>query len=644
MASRDVTQLKFPENIRARYGMYIGDANNPKVIFREIVDNSMDEILTGNADTIRINTRSENGINTYYVCDNGGGLPIKEAYDKDNTTGKITKLGITMARLAMGTLHAGSKFDKTQIMTGMNGVGASSCVALSNKFVVYCKLSKHNTSECPKHVIKLINEFSSLSESSYYRLEFNKGNYVGEYIVDINGEDVPDTIKEFLPSTLTMFEPDDTIFSSTKCKVPFSTEFSKFLYPNTHYFINDIESTEVPTSFDYNIKVRCYNTSTEDVLNPYVDFVISFGISEKFDDYSHTASVNALDTQSGLHVRAVEYAYNKAFSEFFGNVNDKAQMGVNFLNITMCNEPTFSSQTKERLADVPDFNMWDLPELINEFKIVIRKNRDQFELNYRRILEYLKTIDNLDKITKLKSQIVVLADNPRAAAYVPRKLKDCTTSDRSKAELYLCEGNSAAGTLLQAREGLDYIAVLPLRGKPLNSVNMDISDVLENGEMYDFINSVGVGVNEYHSTEQIRYNKIILLADADADGASINALLLGVILYHMTFLLDEGYVYVCRTPLYQQGDTYIYPGEEDKLDPNKPIDHRFKGLGELNPSQLKTFAFNKDTRKLIKVTNANADYALSLLSSTFTRNELLTRVGIINNKPLTYGEYNEQTV
>lgn len=516
MASKDITQLKFPLNVRTRYDMYIGAANNPGVIFREAIDNSVDEILNGSADTVWIYTKKrDDGYPEYLVGDNGSGIPLREAYETLHNKKKY--LDITMTKLAMENLNTGSKFNKTDIGTGRNGVGISCTVALSADFRIYSKISIQDQKSFPKSLRDRLPK--DITESTYYMLRYERGNNIEESIVDLKDTDVPENMKEMLPSTLTRFVPDETIFKSLKCEVPVTTKFVKYIHPEAHFFINDIENTEVPDTYKYTIKVRAENPMKEkDILNPFVDFIVSFGVAEDFNIYSHVASVNGLDTPAGLHIKMVERSYSKAFSEFFGSCNNYEHFGVNFLNITLCNEPTFSSQTKERLTDIPDFNTWDLPQLVDAFRNIIKRNRDDFEFNFKRLQEYLKSINNMDKLTRIKSQVLVAADTARASVFVPFKLKDCAIADRTKAELFICEGDSAGGTLLQARAGLTHVAVLPLRGKPLNTVYTDVTEVLENEEISDLICSIGVGVNEYHSLDEVRFGKVIIAADSDPDG------------------------------------------------------------------------------------------------------------------------------
>lgn len=169
----------------------------------------------------------------------------------------------------------------------------------------------------------------------------------------------------------------------------------------------------------------------------------------------------------------------------------------------------------------------------------------------------------------------------------------------------------------------------------MNTSTLDIEHILENQEMRDIINAIGTGVDDYHNTSEVRYGKLITLADQDCDGNNITSLVLGLFASHMKYLIEEGYVYICMTPLYSQKVgkeiKFFYPGEEDQIDWNKPV-HRYKGLGSMNSSDMKEFALNPEKRRLYKVTPSGITDGLELLSSTFARTKLLTEVGNIQDK------------
>jgi DNA gyrase/topoisomerase IV subunit B len=636
MASTDIIGLSDRDHVRNRYGMYIGDVDNPAVAVREIIDNSIDEVLAKRASTIWVYSDKEkdesgNQLMRYTVADDGGGIPIKSTL---NLAGEE----ITMAEFGVGSLRAGSKFNKTEIQAGTNGVGSACINYLSKSFTIYSKLSKHNIDDSTKLVKKLVSKLSKDTdyESMYYYVDFEVGYKVGEGLINI--KDIPyihgRSDLTVNPSTITSFIPDPDIWHSQNCTIPMNTRYLSYKCNQdnreVHFYINEKENTEVPESYEYSFNIRIQNED-EGTKNDFMEFYVSFGISEELDQVTEEYSVNTLSTQNGYHKRILKDSYLSAFESVFGSCRGYAALGINFLCIFSCPEPVFSSQTKERLSDIPGFSVYkEYTELVRAFVKIIKSNYEAFHSNYLRIQEYLRSKDQWTKLDEIKNSISVAADlnGKRVTANNPRKLKDCLCSDRTKAELYICEGKSASGALCSARAGMNNIAVLGLRGRPMNTSGMDIIDILENEEMHDLIVAIGVGVNDYHSLDQLRYGKVIIATDSDPDGYAIANLILGVITQQMTFLLENGMVYIAIAPLYEQDNKYYWIGEEDQIDFNKPL-IRYKGLGEVNPDKLKDFLLNPETRRLVRITTANMQYANALLSSTHARKELMISKGII---------------
>lgn len=257
--------------------------------------------------------------------------------------------------------------------------------------------------------------------------------------------------------------------------------------------------------------------------------------------------------------------------------------------------------------------------------------------------ESLKKGDNLatyirlddSKISVVKSEIIVY-DEP-IDTY-------CLTVDSEYHNFPLasgifvknCEGKSAAGTILKARDR-KYQGIIELRGVPMNAINADLDALLDNEEMKNIISAIGVGVNEHYNMSNPRYGKIIVSADADPDGLRIASLIVGMIARKMTFLIEKGMVYVLDSALYKQGNTYIYPGEESKLDRSKPF-KRYKGLGEINVDEAKYMITNPTTRRLKQINLDDVENAIMLLTSSFARKELMIESGILTD-PYKLGIY-----
>ena len=652
----EIKELKFPANIRTRPGMYVGSVDSPEVIIREMIDNSIDEVLKDAATTIWVDYYNTDAGWRFVVADDGTGMPIKNVTEKD-PDGNVIDRDITMAELAVGTLHAGSKFDKEELLsTGMNGVGVSATNALSSDFKIYCKLDLQQLRLAPEHIKTLLKQagvkIDNPEPNKYYKLTFARGIKQSEDIISLEDEvTIPDDIKAALPSTITTSMPDPTIWGTTKAKISSNVKYLRYLRnlegKETKYLINGKEDTEVPESYKHTINVRIQNPNPKPenwpgAWNTFMEYHVSFQPSERLDDSKIEASVNTLTTPTGKHIKIFDNCYAAAFESIFGDCAGHACMGIDKLIIMFAPEVSFSSQTKEKLDDIAGFvyNYKTVyPELVNAIKRVINDNYEEFQLLYHKILEYLKSVANLSKMQQLEAMIP-LASQGRAGAskYVPIKLRDCTCKDRKRAELYVVEGNSALGPVLSARAGMDNIAVLPLRGKVKNTSGMDILDVLENNECYDMIMSMGAGVDDLHDIDSLRYGKFIIATDADPDGSAIAALILGLVIHHMKFLIEAGIVYIALTPLYQQNGVNYYQGEEDKVDFSKPLT-RYKGLGEMNSNQLKKFLLMPETRKLFRVTPSNLEYAKALLSNTDARRDLMVKNGLISDNGYTFDEW-----
>lgn len=621
MASEDIETMSDRDHCRERTGTYLGSTDDPQVAVREIIDNGCDEITNGAANSLHVYTKELKNwedkwhspdfnndkviyekLHQYVIGDTGRGIPIKKTYD-------LTGEEVTMTELAMGSLRAGSKFNKDSSMTGfsgMNGLGESCSNFTGLYYAKYSKLELQEVELSTEFVKQKFKEYGLDVKSSkrngsaerleygrwYYKVEFHTGIKVGEDLVLLDNEQVAKDFPELLnvlPSTFTNYIPDPTIWRSTKCTIPMNTKYLKYTCKedgrDIHFYVNGVENTDIAQSYDFKTKVHIENPE-KNTKNDFMDWYISIGISEILDDVERDLSVNNLSVQQGIHEKIFGLAWKKAFESVFGAVvdakgRDHSWMGVNVLCILKCTEVDFASQTKERLSNIPGFSVYqEYPQLVRALQKIIKDNYELFNQNYQRIAEYLKSKDNWSRLSQIKSMLQIASDQGSrtgASAFKPKGLKDATCKDRRKCELYIVEGKSALGSLMKARAGKDNIALLGLRGRPLNVSGRDITEVLENNEMFDFINAVGCGVNDYHSTEKVRYGKVVIATDADSDGYAIAALILGCILDHMTFLIDEGMVFIALAPLYEQNKTFYWYGDEDKIDWSKPV-QRYKGL------------------------------------------------------------------
>ena len=751
--------------------MYVGEMNCPDVILREAIDNSVDELYAfekrngkTKSDTIWIEIYNNQ---TYLVADNGRGIPIKESSEK----------GITMARLAVGSLSAGSKFSKTGLAIGTNGVGISCTNATSSRFQIMSRLKLHDLNELPKKLKDRLP--GDITDSTYYYCEYEKGIFKDEGFKEFkrdgfNGE---------FPSTITIFSPDPEMYSSTRAKLPSSLPYVTYILRNlgvpAHIYVNGEEYKDSLTSFGFDIDCTI-KTRKEGAKNPELRFLITFALSDKLEPCEIIGSVNGLDCRNGVHVRMAQNAYCRAFSQTFSDCRRYELMGLKLGVVVLCNEPSFSSQTKEKLADVDGFKSsgdYEVSCLAKEFKKVFEKNYEVFKNHELKILEYLKSTEKIGRKEFIKSTVLIASNSSRADAFTPRKLTDCSGTNRRDCELFICftgdteildcnnnrirfdeltervsngeeiytfscspegkvtqskivrsqkiketnrlirvtlengesfkctpdhkimmesgiykearqlfvgdkcmshngnkgnsvsllellkvdsepvyclevdsehhnfplaagifvkncEGDSAKSSLVKCRNP-EIHALLGLRGKPLNTTGLEIEQVLSNQEMKDLISAIGVGVNDYHDMSEVRYGKVIIVADADPDGKNIDALVLGALATHLTFLVNAGCVYVAKTPLYRQNGKYFF--DEKGLDKTKPFS-RFKGLGEANPEELEPFVYDKNQRQLIKITMDNWEDARDMLTSASAKKGVMLQRGIMSESIVTLDE------
>lgn len=646
-----IIKLEFPDVIRRRPGMYVENLIDPTIILREVIDNAIDEVLIAKAATI-INVNAAEG--HYTVTDNGRGFPIT----------LDPKHGVTSVELATSSLHAGGKFTNTTGSIGQNGVGIKATNALSDLFVVLSKVTDKNYN---KSIPAVSEAWKSSSDKNnlYYRIEYKKGIKTKEDTINLlegRFEEYPKLRVEDTSSTIVYFIPDSSMFESIECEVDTKRlGYLKLLAESqlkhsVEVFYNGIKQESTVTDFKYTIQgnVRIYDDDADwnerkakaDELHKPINRDIWYHVSFEFDSDLTKAtpfegSVNTLSVDRGVHVNLFQRCIMKALAEVFNQDEDNILVrGLKMSVIVSLSEAVFGSQTKKELTSIPGFYPFLVDDkIVKEIVKVIKKDKDSrtyFEDHIKRVTDYSIATKQLATKKYVKA-VVKHADSNGFGGSPSNKLVDCTTTNRKEAELFICEGNSAGGTIEKVLDSRIH-AVLPLRGRPMNSVSYDIESVVKNVEMLDIINSIGSGVDSFCNIKKCRYGKIIIAADADADGGVITSSILGLIAVHMRYLLEEGRVFVIDTPLYKQGETYIYPGEQDKLDKSKPY-RRYKGLGEISYSDAKEVFLNPEKRRLVRITPDSLAYGVSLIDKTNPepRRNLMREIGLLTQE-LNFGD------
>lgn len=607
--AESIVVLEGLEPVRKRPGMYIGSTSQKGVneCLREIIDNSIDECLAGFANTVRIEMH-DSGYFTVY--DNGRGIPVEM-----NEKFKVSALELVMTRL-----HAGGKFEGSayKISGGLHGVGASVVNALSEHTIV-----------------------EVFRDNSIYRQEYRRGiRQTDVEIVTASKLNFP-----FNNGTAYSFLPDKEIFKETiEINYPALKKIIKeraYLVGNIHIkLINELIGEKRAYFFDGGIvsMIRDLNKSKKPIHDPIhfkksvedkeVEVVMQYtdSINDTIASYVNTIHTH----EGGTHVTGFRIALTRAINSYAKkNLSEKelketlsgddvkeGLTAVVFIKMPSTNLQ-FEGQTKTKLGN---------SELQSVVQQVTSEFLDMFfEENPKITKEIIGKILLAQKarLAAKAAKEAVLRKGALEGATLPGKLADCQEKDPSKSELFLVEGNSAGGTAKQGRNR-EYQAILPLRGKILNTERAYLDRVLSSKEIKDIVVALGMGIGENVDYSKLRYHKIVIMTDADVDGEHIMTLILTFFYRHMPSIVEHGHLYVAQPPLYkvQFGKKLHYAFNDTERDlaiqqfkqdaKGKAVNisvQRYKGLGEMNPEQLWDTTMNPDNRKLKMVNIEDAQEA-----------------------------------
>lgn len=576
-----ITVLEGLEAVRRRPGMYIGSVSTKGLnhLIYEIVDNSVDEHLAGYCDKIWVTLEADGSAT---IEDNGRGIPVG-----------LHEKGISAERLVLTTLHAGGKFDDSAYKTsgGLHGVGSSVVNALSTHLTIQVKSG------------------GNLYEDRYER---------GIPAVDLV-EGLPPVIgKARGTGTKINFLPDDTIFDRTRFKeddIKSRLHETAYLNPLLTIIFED-KRKDVTDHVEYHEPdgiigfIKDMNKSTETVCDVVYFKGESEGISvEGAFQYINEFHENVLgfcnniyNAEGGTHLTGFKTAFTNIINTYARELNILKEKDVNFTGADVRNgmtavisvkhpDPRFEGQTKTKLDNQ------------DAAKVVAKVTGDELVRYFDRNLETLKNIigcaEKAAKIRKTEEKAKTNMLTKQKFSFDSNgKLANCESRDASKCEIFIVEGDSAGGSAKTARDRA-YQAILPIRGKILNVEKASIDKVLANAEIKTMINAFGCGFSEGYGNDfditKLRYDKIIIMADADVDGAHISTLLLTLFYRFMPELIYEGHVYIAMPPLYKAMPS---KGEEEYLYDDKALEQyrkkhkgpftlqRYKGLGEMDAEQL----------------------------------------------------------
>lgn len=622
----NIINLKWYEHIRTRPGMYVGvKEGRLETILREVIDNSIDELLNCSyCDRVEINTLGDFAV----VSDNGRGIPIT-----------LTEEGITQTELGLSRLNSGSKFNKEgETAIGMNGVGAKCTNALSKEFIVASRVTESNFDKSIDAVKSRWKESGDKSDL-FYCIVWNQGKkkYEGcktrTEIVEEMRVETPNFDLPFGFSTHVFFAPDPEFFDDVTIKIPKSNlQNTSFVFKNMHKKDVTIKvNSELVVSniepYRYSVDVDIIPKDTE--KNPKIRVYATWEYDENLTS-SSGGSVNTLVTDTGWHVSCIQWQLFEGLKSKFNIQHNYYKIGMKLFVIVLASEVDYSSQNKTHVTEIPGVSLHCLNDIGEKMQIALSEDLEGVENHIARLDEYAASMEKMSHIEAIKSMVQVTDNEERAKGAVPKEVSDASSSERSKCELYIVEGDSAGGTLKKARNK-QYHAILPLKGNPVNAVALGTEQMMSNKELNVINTALGMGVDDYYKLENSRYGKVIICADSDPDGAKIAAaLMVGFFGAHMKFLIDAGMLFIGVTPLYKQGDNYYYSGEESKLDPDQYFT-RFKGLGEFNSEQLRDLLMTEGTRRLIQVTSEGLDEALELVGKTKPKAELMLDMGVMSN-------------
>ncbi|MCQ2209101.1 MAG: hypothetical protein MJZ34_02305 [Paludibacteraceae bacterium] len=509
----------------------------------------------------------------------------------------------------------------------VHNCGNKAVNALSDDFLMITKVIK-KTTKFPKKL--------KYDGEKWYYLHYKKGvkkeEGFAKNLKELGFEDLKDY------TTIVSFIPDLSIFETANYSLPKGLDYTLKLAELTGRKLNIILNDQPYVSKVEDLKYKFDVTMPglyKDGKNPKVRIFGSFQFNGDILTKNNVGCVNSLAVHQGLHIDMFRKAYKLATRELLGDAGGMEDNGVDATVFILANEVDFDSQSKTKLSRIPDFDKNDLTVLKNELKSIMKSDLSEFEDNFAKIQNLRAKRGELNKKQTLANLLGDMDDNStkntrRADSYKPKRLKDAWTSDRSKAELLVFEGNSALSSSHKTRNP-EFQALFPMRGVCKNTIGKDILDVLKNDEMNDLFRSIGAGVEGFSNLSKIRFNKIIYFGDSDEDARRIVALFVGAFGQHAKFLIDAGKLFIGQTPFYFQNGKAIYAedGDVDKqLDKSKPFE-RIKGLGGLG-KHFHDAVTNVKTRRIVQVTNEDLEEALEVLRSGPKKKEILLSTKIVS--------------
>lgn len=608
-SAKDIMALSGTEGVRKRPAMYIGSTGSKGFIhlLYEVLDNSIDEAQAGHAKDIQITLSKDEDVDVAEVSDNGRGIPVDI----------MEKEGKPALEVIMTSLHTGGKFNNKayKVSGGLHGVGLT--------------------------VVNSLSEFTEVrvrKEGKIYSQRFAKGA-VETPLEVIGSTEEKDT------GTTIRFKPDPTIFSSKSFdSIELNERLKELAYLNPGVKINLIDKRDpvaektnlyysergIPDFLDF-VRGDKQALTKQIVISKQTDTMkIDLGM-QYVTSYSEDllSFVNKIRTpEGGTHVIGLRSALTRAITNYIqknGRKITKQQVEVEgedtreglvaILSISMQN-PEFEGQTKEKLGNTTVKSIVD-STLYSSISTYLEENPGDASNIIKKILSTAEARESARRAKELARKKSLFE-----GSVLPGKLADCTEDDPERSEIFLVEGESAAGSSKQARDR-HFQAILPLKGKILNVEKASDDKIFNNAELHLMVTAFGVGIRETFNPENLRYKKIIFLTDADVDGSHIRTLLLTFFYRYMRPLIERGNIYIAQPPLYKVSKNkdvrYLYSDAElNKVmeeHGGKATIQRYKGLGEMNPDQLWETTMNPANRVLKKINIKDARIADAIFTT-----------------------------
>ena len=609
--AKDIEVLEGLEPVRKRPGMYIGSTNQDGLhhLVNEVLDNSIDEVLAGHATDISFEYKKDG---TIKIKDNGRGIPI-DFHPKYKNKRAL--------EVVLTTLHAGGKFNSNAYKTsgGLHGVGISVVNALSSLLQV--------------QVFK---------DGKVYRQDYSKGKVKTKIKIEKCSKKLKGTEISFLPDESifeeTQFVPKKlynfinmkaVLVGGTTINFKIDKELIKDNTPNNKSFFYK-KGIEDYFQLEYanNSKLFEKNFLLKSVIKDNENFetLISFNTNETSSLKSYCNTIETPD--GGSHENGIRNGILKAIKLYgqknqFSKINNINHSDIfDYCNVIISifiNDPSFEGQTKKRII-MPNLQKEIETKTQQEFLLWLNANKKNSKILLDNLIERALQRTDLSKIKELDRKSI------KERNRLPGKLVDCSSKSIKDSEIFIVEGDSAGGSAKQARNR-EFQAILPLRGKILNVYNVGLSKIADNNEIQNLIQSLGCGIGKNFEISKLRYEKIILMTDADVDGSHIATLLITFFYKYMKSLIDENKLYLAMPPLFKiynkNKSFYAYDEKEkDKLiekefkSDNYNIT-RFKGLGEMPANQLKETTMDQNKRKLILINSEKAKKDMKNTESLF---------------------------